>query len=184
MTLILEGIPSAGGPRSRRARWALASSPAETSWLVTSARGLDSVEAAAAGAAGVSPEAGAAASVVSPSFFSPSYRECQKRAKAGETPSNTYTTGSAGASSVATTAPASASSRGATASALTTRTFTVGCLSLLASWLGLASKLNGNLAFKDLLAREGLDSTLGLSRGREVDKGIANRTVGAWVLRD
>jgi hypothetical protein len=44
--------------------------------------------------------------------------------------------------------------------------------------------LNGNLALKDLLAGELLDGTLGLSGSGKVDKGVADRAVGARVLGD
>jgi hypothetical protein len=42
--------------------------------------------------------------------------------------------------------------------------------------------LNRDLAFKDLLARELRDSTLGLAWCREIDESIADRAVGTWVL--
>jgi hypothetical protein len=58
-----------------------------------------------------------------------------------------------------------------------------GTLSLLVR-LGLASKLDRDLALKDLLARELSDGTVGLSGSREVDKGVTDRAVGARVLRD
>lgn len=57
-------------------------------------------------------------------------------------------------------------------------------LSLLGILLGLAGKLNGNLALQDFLARELGNGALGLAGGREVDKGVANRAVGARVLWD
>ena len=58
---------------------------------------------------------------------------------------------------------------------------TIGLLGVL---LGLARKLDRDLAIEDLLARELSDGTLSLAWGREVDKGIAYRAVGARVLWD
>jgi len=93
-----------------------------------------------------------------------------------------FGTATAGTARPATTSTATAAGGLTTASALTV--LTVGTLSLLASSLGLAGKLDGDLALKDLLARELGDGTLGLSRGRQVDKGVADRAVGARVLGD
>lgn len=50
--------------------------------------------------------------------------------------------------------------------------------------LGLAGKLNGNLAAQDFLAGELTDGTLGLGGSREVDERIANRAAGARVDGD
>jgi hypothetical protein len=56
--------------------------------------------------------------------------------------------------------------------------------SLLSILLRLARKLNGNLSFKDLLARELRNGTFSLAGGGEVNESIAYRAVGARVLRD
>lgn len=48
--------------------------------------------------------------------------------------------------------------------------------------LGLAGKLDRDLALKYLLAGQLGDRPLGLTRGGKVDKGIPNRAVGARVL--
>lgn len=48
----------------------------------------------------------------------------------------------------------------------------------------LASNLDGHLALKDFLARELLNSVLGLMGGGQVDKSIANRTVGTRIHRN
>jgi hypothetical protein len=58
----------------------------------------------------------------------------------------------------------------------------VSTLSLVRSGLRLAGKLDRDLAFKDLLARELSNSTLSLAGSREVDEGVTDRTVGARVL--
>lgn len=92
------------------------------------------------------------------------------------------TTGTTGTSAVASTTATTATTRSAAASALGAST--LGSLSLLTSRLGLAGKLNGNLALENLLAGELLDGTLGLGGSREVDEGVANRTVGTGVLGD
>jgi hypothetical protein len=87
--------------------------------------------------------------------------------------------------STASTATAATTSGSAAAGTFRARTLAVGTLDgLLASGLGLASELNRDLALKDLLAGKLLDGTLSLSGGREVDKGVANRAVGARVLGD
>jgi hypothetical protein len=62
-------------------------------------------------------------------------------------------------------------------------TLDVGTLGLLVR-LGLAGELDRDLALKNLLAGELSDGTLGLGGGREVDEGVADRAVGARVLRD
>ena len=93
-------------------------------------------------------------------------------------------TASAGGAASTTTATSAATSGSSTTRALGTRAVTVGTLRLLTSRLRLAGKLDGNLALKDLLARKLLNSTLGLSRSREINKGVADRAVGARVLRD
>lgn len=93
-------------------------------------------------------------------------------------------TSSAGTATTTTTASATATSRSSATRSLSAGTLSVGALGLLTSGLGLASELDGNLALKDLLSGELLDGTLGLSRGGEVDKGVADRAVGARVLWD
>jgi hypothetical protein len=75
-------------------------------------------------------------------------------------------------------------SAAATLGTLGTVTSTHGTLSLLAGWLRLAGKLNGDLALKDLLAGELSDGTLGLAGCRQVDESVADWAVGAWVLWD
>jgi hypothetical protein len=101
---------------------------------------------------------------------------------------NTYTGGTATTgttTSTAATATAATTAGSAAAGALRTRTLAVGTLnSLLASRLGLASELNGDLALEDLLAGELLDGTLSLGRSGEVDESVADRAVGARVLWD
>lgn len=93
-------------------------------------------------------------------------------------------TSSAGATTTTTTASASTPSRSSATRSLSTGTLSVGALGLLTSGLRLASQLDGNLALKDLLARELLDGALGLSRSGEVDKGVTDRAIGARVLWD
>jgi hypothetical protein len=93
-------------------------------------------------------------------------------------------TASAGGAASTTTATTAATSGSSTTRALGTRAVTVGTLRLLTSRLRLAGKLDGNLSLKDLLARKLLNSTLGLSRSGEINKGVADRAVGARVLRD
>jgi hypothetical protein len=53
---------------------------------------------------------------------------------------------------------------------------------LLTSSLGLAGKLDGDLALKDFLAGQLRNGTVSLGRGRKVDEGVANRAFGARVL--
>jgi hypothetical protein len=92
--------------------------------------------------------------------------------------------------SAASTAPTAASastatSRLSTASTLATGnalTSAHGTLSLLAGWLWLASKLNRDLALKDLLAGELNDGTLSLTGCGQIDESVTNWAVGAWVL--
>jgi hypothetical protein len=93
-------------------------------------------------------------------------------------------TASAGGAASTTTATTAATSGSSTTRALGTRAVTVGTLRLLTSRLRLAGKLDGNLSLKDLLARKLLNSTLGLGRSGEINKGVADRAVGARVLRD
>ncbi len=99
-------------------------------------------------------------------------------------PRRTYTaaTSTTSTSATATARTAATASRLAAACAFTTGTLS-STLALLVR-LGLASELDGNLALKDLLARELSDGTLSLAGSREVDKGVTDRTVGARVLRD
>ncbi len=91
----------------------------------------------------------------------------------------TYTTSASTTTAVAATATSTTTSRRATAGTLSTSSLTLG---LLTSRLRLAGELNGDLALQDLLARQLLDGTLGLTRCREVDEGVTNGTVGAGVL--
>lgn len=55
-------------------------------------------------------------------------------------------------------------------------------IDLLDVGLGLAGKLDRNLALEDLLARELGDGALCLGGGGEIDEGIADGALGAWVL--
>jgi hypothetical protein len=101
--------------------------------------------------------------------------------------SQTYTTSSTATSSSTTASSATSTTRWSTTATFASRsTLTSACstLTLLASWLGLAGKLNRDLAIKDLLAGEFSNGTLSLARGGEVDEGISNWAVGAWVLWD
>lgn len=50
--------------------------------------------------------------------------------------------------------------------------------------LGLASKLDGDLAVENRLSIQLGDGTIGLGRSGEVDEGIANGAGGARVGRD
>ncbi len=96
----------------------------------------------------------------------------------------TYTAVTAATSTAATaTAGATATTGGVAAASTLSTTLDGGTLGLLVG-LGLASELDRDLALKDLLARELVDGTIGLSGSREVDKGVADRAVGARVLRD
>jgi hypothetical protein len=97
-------------------------------------------------------------------------------------PSGVATT-TATTSATATTA-ATTTTRSSAAMALCTRTLSVGTLGLLASRLGLASKLNGDLALEDLLAGELGNGTLGLTGSRQVDEGVADGAVGTGILGD
>lgn len=178
MTLVLEGIPSAGGPRSRRSRgrpWPLPALPSLSPAfsLVTSFRASNSAVVSA-------PSAGA---TPSSSFFS-SYTFVSHACQSNFTIEATYTatTAAASTSTTATAGAATTTSRLAAAGAFSTA-LGVSALSLVVR-LGLASKLDGDLALKDLLARKLSDSTLRLAGGRQVDKGITNRAVGARVFRD
>jgi len=103
---------------------------------------------------------------------------------AGMAVARTYTavTAAAGTPATATASPTATAGGVAAASALGTA-LDVGTLGLLVR-LGLASELDRDLALEDLLARELGDSTVGLGGGREVDKGVTDRAVGARVLRD
>lgn len=99
--------------------------------------------------------------------------------------SQTYASAAtAGGTATTATATSATTTRGTTAGSLSARSFAVGTLSLLASRLRLAGKLDRDLALKDFLAGELSNSTLSLRRSREVDKGVANRAVGARVLGD
>ena len=84
------------------------------------------------------------------------------------------------------TATGAASTTAAAATATTTRTtLLVASLGrLLLIVLGLAGKLDTNLALEDILARQILDSLGGLIGGLQIDKGIANGSVGARVDGD
>jgi hypothetical protein len=110
-------------------------------------------------------------------FLSFRYMGCRQ-------PRRTYTaaTSTTSTSTTATARTTATASRLAAACAFTTGTLS-STLALLVR-LGLASELDGNLALKDLLARQLSDGTLSLAGSREVDKGVTDRTVGARVLRD
>lgn len=94
---------------------------------------------------------------------------------------STYTTTAAAATAPTT---ATTASGGTAASALATLALTSGTRLVLVVRLGLASKLDGDLALQDLLPAELVDGPLGLARGRQVNKGVADRLVRARVLRD
>lgn len=94
------------------------------------------------------------------------------------------TAGSAATTATATSASTSRLSATATLATGGSLTSIYGTLSLLTGWLRLAGKLDGDLALKDLLARELSNGTLGLAGGRQVDESVANWAVGAWVLWD
>lgn len=87
------------------------------------------------------------------------------------------------ATTTAATATATAAARRSAAVTLT-GALSVGTLCFLSGRLRLAGKLNRNLALQNLLAAKLGNSALGLSGGREVDEGVANRSVGARVLRN
>lgn len=93
-------------------------------------------------------------------------------------------TGSASTTATATSTTASRLSAAATLGTLGSVTSAHGTLGLLAGWLRLASKLNGDLALKDFLSGELSDGALGLAGCREIDKGVADWAIGAWVLGD
>lgn len=160
MTLVFEGIPSAGGPRSRRSRggrfWLFLSPLASSeAVLVMSLRGSASPAA--------SPEAS------SLPFFSSSC-DPYVSAQVGQQTGNKMTHPSGVATATATTATtattaATTTTRSSAAVALRTRTLSVSTLGLLASRLGLASELNRDLALEDLLAGELGNGTLGLVGG-------------------
>lgn len=93
----------------------------------------------------------------------------------------TYTTATAATTATAT---ATATPGRTAASALATGALTSSTRLVLVVRLGLASKLDGDLALKDLLAAELVDGTLSLARGRQVNKGVADGLVRAGVLGD
>lgn len=99
----------------------------------------------------------------------------------GRAYANAATTAGTSSTSAATT---TATARSTTARTLSARSLAVGTLSLLASRFGLAGKLDRDLAFQDLLARELSDGTLGLGGGREVDECVANGLIGTRVPWD
>ena len=177
MTLVLDGIPSAGGPRSRRASRAGAlpslslASVVVAGRLVVSVRGSGSP--AAATSAPSSPLAWHDISMLTDIFDGPRTY--------GATASTAITASTSAAASTATTRWLTLI---ALLSILSLRTACSSTFGLLGVLLGLARKLDRDLAIEDLLARELSDGTLSLAWGREVDKGIAYRAVGARVLWD
>lgn len=99
----------------------------------------------------------------------------------------TYTASGTATPSSTTASSATSTARWSTTATFASRnTLTSACstLTLLASWLRLAGKLNRDLAIENLLAGEFSNGTLSLARGREIDEGISNWAVGAWVLWD
>jgi hypothetical protein len=87
------------------------------------------------------------------------------------------TSRTSGASTTATaTATATTSSTGATL-------LTIGAF-LLVVLIGLASELDRDLAFEDIFAGEISDGLFSTLSSLQIDKGIANRTVGAGVDGD
>lgn len=181
MTLVLDGIPSAGGPRSRRSRGRACALPALPS-LSPVASLVTSLSASGwASAAPASSAAGAAPS----SFFSSCNHVSgvpvtRKKNNLGETYTAAATTAST--PTTGTASPATTTGR-LTAAGTFSTTLGVGTLGLLVR-LGLASELDRDLALQDLLAGELGDGTLGLAGSREVDEGVTDRAVGARVLRD
>ena len=91
-----------------------------------------------------------------------------------------YLTGTARTATPGAVATTAAPGRLAATVALT---LSVG-IGLLGVGLGLASKLDGDLALKDLLARELGNGTLRLGGGGQVDEGVADGAFGSWVLGD
>ena len=179
MTLFLDGIPSAGGPRSRRSRglgllgrtlgsFSVFSAFSLDAWLVGSVKGRASLSAGASAPS-------------SPRDFEVLAAECLLSGALA-----TYTTGSTRTTSSATTASSTAACLSATTTFAsgTSLTSTCSTLSLLGVRLGLASKLDRDFALENFLTGELSDSTLSLAWGRQVDKGISDRAVGARVLWD
>ena len=96
----------------------------------------------------------------------------------------TYRSSTASSATGTTTAAATATARSSATGTLGTRVAVGGTLGLLTSGLRSASKLDRDLALENVLAGKLSDGTLSLSRGRKVDEGIADRAVGAGVLRN
>ena len=96
----------------------------------------------------------------------------------------TYRSSTASSATGTTTAAATATARSSATGTLGTRVAVGGTLGLLTSGLRSASKLDRDLALKDVLAGELSDGALSLSRGRKVDEGVTDRAVGARVLRN
>lgn len=82
------------------------------------------------------------------------------------------------ASTTTTTAATTATTGGATTASR------FGSLVTLLGRLGLASELDGNLAVKDGLAIQLTDGALSLRGGRDINKGVTDRTSGAGVGGD
>lgn len=93
----------------------------------------------------------------------------------------TYTTAAANGS--ATTTPATATAALGWAATVRATSLTTAC-SALTVCLGLACKLDRDLAIEDGLAVEFADGTLGLRWSREIDEGVADGARGSWVDRD
>lgn len=96
----------------------------------------------------------------------------------------TYRSSTASSATGTTTAAATATARSSATGTLGTRVAVGGTLGLLTSGLRSASKLDRDLALENVLAGKLSDGTLSLSRGREVNEGIADRAVSARVLRN
>jgi hypothetical protein len=94
----------------------------------------------------------------------------------------TYLAASSATTTATSPATATAAARRTTTGAFTGRSLAV--LVLLGAGLGLAGKLDRDLTTQDLLTAQLTNGLLGLRRGRDVDKSIANGLVRARVLRD
>jgi hypothetical protein len=176
MTLVLDGMPSAGGPRSRRASRvgalpSLSLASVVAGRLVVSVRGSGSPAAAASAPS-------------SPLTYEQIISRCEYLFGGPRT----YGTARAAITASTATSTSTPTARWLTLIALLSilslragRSSTLGLLGVL---LGLARKLDGDLAVEDLLTRELSDGTLSLAWGREVDEGIAYGAVGARVLWD
>jgi len=93
----------------------------------------------------------------------------------------TYTYGSVGTTASAPSATP-ATTTGATLLSISATAFS--CIGFFNRCLRLASKLYWHLAFENILAREVCDGPFCFLSRFQIDKGIANRSVCAWIDRD